>query len=310
MLSSLIPSASPAPSDGSVRDVTLANFKADVLEASKQALVLVDFWATWCEPCKQLTPVLEKIVRASKGAVKLAKIDIDRNQQIAQQMGVQSAPSVFAFHQGRPVDAFAGALPEAQVKAWVDQLVQTTGVAPSDVMAGLETALQQAADFLTEKDIATARAIYTDILDMEPGNAPAYAGLVRCLIEEGNIPQARHMLDATPAAIAKHKAMDPIRATLELAEQVRAGVTGTSELEAKLEQTPADPQIRFELALAYYASDRREEAVDQLLEIVRRARSWNEDAARKQLVKFFEAFGAADPLTISARKRLSTLLFS
>ena len=303
MLSSL------SPPDNAVKDVTLASVKADVLDASKQALVLVDFWAIHSPACKQLTPLLEKIALASKGAIKLAKIDVDRNAQIAQQLGVQSLPSVFAFYQGSPVDAFAGALPEAQVKAWVDQLLKSTG-AGGEEKAGLDTALQQAADFLAVNDIATARAIYVDILDMEPDNAPSYAGLVRCLIVEGDVPKARQMLDAAPPALAKDKAFEPVRALLELAEQIRTGTGGLVELESKHAQNPTDNQIQFDLALACYAADRREDAVDHLLEIVRRARSWNEDAARKQLVKFFEAFGASDPLTVSARKRLSTLLFS
>jgi len=309
MFSSLSATAAPTP-DPSVRDVTLATFKADVLEASKTALVLVDFWATWCEPCKQLTPLLEKLARASKGAVKLAKIDVDRNQPLAQQMGVQSVPSVFAFYAGRPVDGFAGALPEAQVKTWIDQLLAQTGAVGGDEKAGLETALKQASEFVAARDIATARAIYTDILDMEPTNAPSYAGLVRCLIEEGNAPGARQLLDAAPPALLKDKAFEPVRAALELMEQAGQSVGQAAEFEAKLAANPADHQARFDLALAHYAAGRREEAVDQLLEIVRRARTWNEDGARKQLVKFFEAFGNSDPLTLSARKRLSSIMFS
>jgi putative thioredoxin len=300
-----IPTVAP---DHAVKDVTMATFVADVIEASKTSLVLVDFWATWCGPCKQLTPVLEKLARESKGAVKLAKIDIDKNQPIAQQMGVQSVPSVFAFYQGRPVDAFTGALPETQIKTWIADLLKQTGAAADD-KPGLELAYEQAAEHLATKDIAIARAIYVDILDMEPVNAVAHAGLVRCLIEEGKSAEARQMLDKIPADIAKDKVFAPVRAALELAEQ--ASQAGTAaELEAKLVQNPADHQARFDLALAHYAAGQREEAVDQLLEIVRRARSWNEDAARKQLVKFFEALGVMDPLTISARKRLSSLLFS
>jgi putative thioredoxin len=303
------PSA-PQASDDAVRDVTLASFKADVLEASKQVLVLVAFWATWDGACQQLTAVLEKIARASKGTVKLAKVDVESNQPIAQQMGVQSVPSVFAFSQGRPVDAFAGALPEAQIKAWIDQILKASGGAVDEEKAGLETALKQAADFLAAKDTSMARSIYADIYDMDSANAPAYAGLVRCFIEEGELADARQMLDAAPAEMAKDKALDSVRAALELAEQAGAGAGQTAELEAKIAQNPADHQTRFDLALAYYAAGRREDAVDQLLEIVRRARTWNEDAARKQLVKFFEAFGATDPLTLSARKRLSSILFS
>jgi len=307
MFSSL--SSSPPPPDA-VKDVTLATFKADVLEASKQCVVLVDFWMPAHPPCKQLTSILEKLAQESKGAVKLAKIDIDKNQQIAQQMGVQSVPSVFAFFQARPVDAFAGALPEAQVKAWLVQRLKQTGGAGDPEKAGLETALKQAADFLAAKDIATAHSIYADILDMDPVNASAYAGLVRCLIEQGESAKARQMLDSAPAEIAKDKTFAPVRAALELAEQAGQTTGQAAELEAKLAQNPDDHQARFDLALACYAAGKRERAVDELLEIVRHARSWNEDAARKQLVKFFEAFGVMDPLTVSARKRLSSLLFS
>ncbi|MDE2029314.1 MAG: co-chaperone YbbN [Alphaproteobacteria bacterium] len=309
MLSSLFPSPQPAGADASVKDVTMAGFVADVIEASKAALVLVDFWATWRGPCKQLTPVLEKIARESKGAIRLAKIDVDRNQPLAQQMGVQSVPSVFAFYQGRPVDGFAGALPESQIKAWLEPLLKMTGGAGDTEKEDIDAALKQAADFLAAKDVVTARAVYLDILDRDPENAAAYAGMARCAMEAGDAAQARQMLDAAPAAIAKDKALDPVRAALELAEQAGQGA-GMAELEAKLVQNPADPQTRFDLAMACYAADRREDAVDHLLEIVRCNRSWNDDAARKQLVKFFEAFGPTDSLTIDARKRLSSILFS
>ena len=304
-------SSSPAvpAADQAVKDVTLASFKADVLEASKQALVLVDFSIPRDPTCKQLTAVLEKIARASKGAVRLAKIDVEHNQPIAQQMGVQSVPSVFAFSQGRPIDAFAGAMPEAQVKTWIDHILKASGAPVDEEKAGLETALKHAADSAA-KDIATARSIYADILEMEPANAIAYAGLVRCFVDESDTANARQVLDAAPAEIAKDKALDSVRAALELAEQAGTGAGQAAEFEAKIAQDPADHQARFDLALAYYAAGRREDAVDQLLEIVRRARTWDDGAARKQLVKFFEAFGATDPLTLSARKRLSSILFS
>jgi putative thioredoxin len=309
MFSSLSPATPPA-ADDAVRDVTLTNFKSEVLDASQTCLVLVDFWATWCGPCKQLTPILEKIVRASKGAVRLAKIDVDKNQPIAQQMGVQSVPAVFAFANGRPVDAFAGALPEAQVKTWIDQLLQQTGMTGGgDEKTNTDAALKQASEFLAAKDTSAARAVYADILDIEPANAIAYAGLMRCFVDEGDTLAAREMLANATPEIGRHKAMEPVRAALELAEQT-GQTQPTTELEARLVQDPADHQARFDLALAYYANGKREEAVDALLEIVRRARTWNEDAARKQLVKFFEAFGVMDPLTVSARKRLSSLMFS
>ncbi len=308
-MSPLSISSEPSVADDSVKDVTLANFKADVLEASKKALVLVVFWTPRENTCKQMAGLLEKNARMSKGAVKLARIDIDRDQQIAQQMGVQSLPSVYAFFAGRPVDAFAGSVPAAQVKTWIDQVLKTTGVGGEE-KAGLETAFKQAEDFLAQGDIATARAIYIDIYDMEPENARAYAGLVRCLLDEKKSTEAREKLAAAPAAIAKDKALDSVRAAIELAEQAGQNTGETDKLEAALAQNAADHEARFNLAMAFYAAGRNEDAVDQLLDIVRRARTWNDGAARKQLVKLFEAFGATNPLTIAARKRLSSILFS
>ncbi|MDE1901692.1 MAG: thioredoxin [Alphaproteobacteria bacterium] len=309
MLSSLSPAPADVPADAAVKDVTMATFVADVIEASKTAVVLVDFWATWCGPCKQLTPVLEKIVRESKGSVRLAKVDVDRNQPIAQQMGVQSVPSVFAFAGGRPVDGFAGALPEPQIRAWLDPLVKNAGLGGDDEKAGIESALQQAGEFLAAHDVATAHAVYLDVLDRDPACAAAYAGLARCALAENDIATARRILDGVPAELAKHKDIAPVRTALELAEQAGQG-GDVAALEAVAAKNPADHQARFDLAMACYAAGRREEAVDHLLDIVRQARTWNDDAARKQLVRFFEAFGPMDPLTLSARKRLSSILFS
>jgi putative thioredoxin len=298
----------PAASDP-VKDVNLETFMADVIEASKQVPVVVDFGSARSTLSKQLTPILEKLIRSYKGAIHLAKVDIDRNQEIAMQMGVQSVPSVFAFFQGRPVDGFAGALPEAQVKTWLERIVKATGVQPPDATDGLETALKQAADFLAANDVATAQSIYADILDMDPFNASAYSGMLRCLVVAGDVDRAKQMLDAAPEEIKKDKALDAARTAIELADQAQKGPSA-AELQAKLDQNPGDHQTRFDLAMAHYAAGKKEEAVDQLLDIVKRNRGWNEDAARKQLVKFFEVFGPTDPLTISARKRLSSILFA
>jgi len=294
-----------------VRDVGLADFMAEVIEASRAQIVVVDFWAPWCGPCKQLGPALEKTVRAYKGAVRLAKIDIDKNPEIAQQMQIQSIPAVFAFFQGRPLDGFMGALPEAQIKSWLDRLVKAAGGAGSTAApdAGFDAALEQAAGLLAQGEMETAQSIYADILASEPANAGAFAGFLRCLVTQKKITKAKEMLAAAPAELVKDKALDSVKTAIELAEQ-SAATGSAAELEVKLAQNPADHQARFDLALAHYAEGHKEQAVDQLLELVRRARTWNEAAARKQLVKLFEAMGPADPLTISARKRLSSILFS
>ncbi|MDP9127395.1 MAG: co-chaperone YbbN [Pseudomonadota bacterium] len=291
-----------------VRDVGLSNFVPEVVEASNTYPVAVYFWSPSSAPCKQLAVVLERLVRAHKGAVRLAKIDIDRSPQIAQQMGVQSIPTVFAFFQGRPIDGFMGTLPEAQVKSWLERLASAAGGGAAG-QDGLDTALKQAAEFLAENDLAKAQSIYADILDMEPGNVAALGGLMRCALAAGETEHARDMLAQLPADLAKDKTFDPIRTSLDLADQaLKSG--NVLELQDRVAKNPSDHQARFDLAMAHYAAGQREEAVEALLEIVRRDRKWNEEGARKQLVKFFEAFGATDPLTVAARKRLSSILFA
>jgi len=314
LLSQLARTPKPAANSADpVKDVGLENFVPDVIEASRERIVVVDFWATWCGPCKELTPALEKVIRAYDGSVHLAKVDIDKNPEIAQQLRIQSVPAVFAFFRGQPVDGFMGAMPESQIKAWIEKLVKAVGAAggapalPQDT--GIEFALEQAAETLASGDAQTARALYNDVLGAEPTNVTAFAGVLRSMVTLGEASKAKQMLDKAPAEIAKHKELVSVRAAIELAEQT-AGAGSTSELEAKIAQNENDHQVRFDLAMALYAKGEKEPAVNQLLEIVRRSRTWNEDAARKQLVKFFEAFGSTDPLTISARKRLSSIMFS
>lgn len=310
MLSPLAPETPPAPDAGAdpVRDVNLANFIAEVIEASRAHPVIVNFLSPRSPACKQLLPVLEKVVRTYKGAVTLARIDIDASPQIAQQMGVQSVPAVFAFFQGRPLDGFMGPLPEAQIKSWLDRLMKTIGGGAPGT-DGLDEALKHAADALVANDPQTAQAIYAEILGADPAHPAATAGLLRAYILRGDMDGAKAIFAQLPPELVKDKVFDSLRAVFELAEEAGAGGDAAA-LQAKLAQNPNDHQARFDLAMAHYAAGRREQAVDELLEIVRRARSWNEDAARKQLVKFFEAFGSTDPLTVTARKRLSSILFA
>lgn len=297
-------------SEDPVREVDTRNFMAEVIEASRQNLVIVDFWAPWCGPCKQLTPILEKIVRSYKGCgVRLAKVNIDASPQIAQQMRIQSVPAVFAFFNGQPVDGFMGALPEAQVKSWIERLINATGVCVPNGH-GIEAALKQAAEILDTGNAEAAQALYADILKEDPDNALAFAGSLRCLIALGDHDMARQILSQASPQIQRHKALDSVRAMLELSEQTQSMPAETEALKARLDKNPDDHQARFDLALALYALGEREACVEALLEIVQRDRNWNEEAARKQLVKLFEAFGPMDPLTVETRKRLSSILFS
>jgi putative thioredoxin len=310
------PGPGPGPAAGGfgggndlIKEGSDRTFMADVMEVSRAVPVIVDFWATWCGPCKTMGPALEKLVRAAKGAVRLVKIDIDRNPAIAGQLRVQSIPAVYAFFQGRPVDFFVGALPESQIKAFVDRLIKAAGGAGAGG-DDLEAALAEARQMLDEGNAATASEIYNEILQIEPAHGEAYAGLVRCLIATNDLKRARQLLDhQLPEGLAADKAVAAVRAALEVAEQGQS-VGPLRELRQRVDADPADFQARFDLALAYFADGQREAAVDELLEIVRRNREWNEQQARKQLVKFFEVFGPTDPLTVSTRRRLSSILFS
>lgn len=302
------PAPKPTVPGDIIKDGSDATFMADVIEASRTVPVLVDFWATWCGPCKQLGPALEKVVTAAKGAVRLVKIDTDKNPMVAGQLRIQSIPAVYAFYQGRPVDGFVGALPESQLKQFVDRLVQATGAA-APAADDIASVLEEAKQILDQGDAEGAAAVYNEVLQAEPENAVAYVGLVRCLLAVGQTDDARKLIEGAPAAIAKSPELAGLKSQLDLAEQARqAGPI--PELMNRLARDPDDHQTRYDLALALYAAGKSEAAVEALLEIVRRDRDWNDQAARKQLLKFFEAFGPTDKLTVMARRKLSSILFS
>ncbi len=299
----IIGGAPPGAAD-LVKDTTTQSFAADVLDASREVPVIVDFWAPWCGPCKQLGPLLEKAVHATRGAVKLVKLNIDTDPEIPQQMRVQSIPAVFAFKDGRPVDGFVGALPESQIKSFIDRL---TGGQSGDPV--LEGGLEQAREALAAGDHNTAGALFGQIHQHDPTLPEAIAGLARCLLARGEKDQARQLLDSAPEEAVKDAQVAAARTALELAEAA-ADQGEIPGLQQKLAGNENDHQTRYDLALAYYAAERREEAVDALLEIIRRDRKWNDEAARKQLIKLFEAFGPTEPLTVESRRKLSALLFS
>ncbi len=286
-----------------IKEATSESFVQDVVEASREVPVLVDFWAPWCGPCKQLTPLLEKVVTAAKGAVRLVKVNIDKDPAISGQMGVQSIPAVFAFRDGRPVDGFMGALPESQIKAFVERIVGT------DALAGPEAEIEAADAAREAGDLQSAAEIYAKALSEDRTNVDALAGLARCYIETGDYSKAEQTLalaakdqrDAGPIASA--------RAALELG--LKSAETGDiHELEHKLASDTTDHQARFDLAMALNAHGDRGRAMEQLFMIIERDRSWDEDGARRQLVEFFEAWGSTDELTIEGRRRLSSILFS
>ena len=286
-----------------VKDTTTQTFVKDVIEESKRQPVLVDFWAEWCGPCKQLGPVLEKAVNAAKGKIKLVKMDIDKHPSIPGQLGIQSIPAVFAFVNGQPVDGFLGALPESQVTAFIERLTK-------DRLGGEEQDLLKSADDLLAKDDAAGAAdLYAQVLAQDSGNLAALGGLTRSYVRTGALEQAKQTLALVPEAKRNDPAVATARAALEVSEQAKA-VGPIADLEAKVAGNPLDHQARFDLALALNGKGQRQDAVDNLLEIVKRDRKWNDDGARKQLVQFFEAWGPTDEATVNGRKRLSSILFS
>ena len=287
-----------------VKDGDTASFAADVLEASRDAPVIVDFWAPWCGPCKTLGPAIEKAVRAARGAVRLVKIDVDKNQQLAAQLRVQSIPTVFAFRDGKPVDGFVGALPESQVVAFVERVGGQAGN-PAEAM------LEEADAKLAAGDPAGAGNLYSRVLRAEADNARAAAGLVRARLDSGDAKGARRVFDSLDEKTAGSSALDGARAALTLAEQTAgAGRDAVAALRARVAADAGDHRARFDLAMALFGAGEREDAVSALLEIVRHDRGWNDDAARKQLLTFFEALGPKDPLVADGRRRLSAQLFS
>jgi putative thioredoxin len=296
-------STAPTAQSDVIKDTTTKDFVSDVIEASQTVPVLVDFWAAWCGPCKQLTPLLEKVVKDAKGKVRLVKMNIDDHPQIAGQLGIQSIPAVIAFVKGRPVDGFMGAQPESQIKQFIERVSGPMGPSDSDRLEEAGTAA------LAEGDFGAAAEAFMAILDAEPEHVGALAGLARALIGAGQFDDARSVLDRVPNAKTADPAVAGARAELELAERA-ANVGDTTELALRVAANPADLQARFDLAEALAAGGDRQQAVDHLVEIVRRDRSWNEDAARKQLVQFFEAWGMTDPTTLYGRRRLSSVLFS
>ena len=292
-----------AGASGLIKDTTTQGFRQDVIAESMQQPVLVDFWAPWCGPCKQLTPVIEKAVKDAKGKVKLVKMNIDEHPQIAGQLGIQSIPAVIAFSQGQPVDGFMGAQPESQVKAFIEKLAGPSGAGEvEELVAAAQEALQAG-------DAAGASELFAGALQLDPANLGAIAGFAKLHLDTGDIEGAKGILAMAPADKAQEPAIAAIRAAIDLAEQA-AALGDTAELEAKVAANPKDHQARFDLALALNARDRRDEAVDHLIAIIKADRGWNEDGARKQLLQFFEAWGPMDEASVAGRRKLSTLLFS
>jgi putative thioredoxin len=286
-----------------VKDATLATFAKDVLEASRNVPVLVDFWAPWCEPCKQLTPVLEKVVRSFGGKVQLVKVNIDQNQALAGQLRIQSIPTVYAFRDGRPLDGFQGAQPESAVRAFVERLLGEE--AAMDAAAAIAAADQA----LEAGDLQGAAEIYAAVLQGEPQNAAALAGLARCYLKSGDAARAEQTLELVPPDKRDSAPVASARAALELAKVAgKAGDIG--KLKAQVEAQPANHQARLDYAIALAAGGNKSEAAEQLLESFRRDRKWNDEAARKQLLKLFDAWGPKDPATLEGRRKLSSILFS
>ena len=286
-----------------VKDSTAATFAQDVLEVSKTTPVIVDFWAPWCGPCKTLGPLLERLVKRSGGLVRMVKVNVDENQELAMQFRVQSIPAVYGFKGGRPVDGFMGAVPESQIKAFIDRL---TGGAK----APGESALEAANQALAAGEAQVALQAFAEILGQEPENAGAAGGVVRACLALGDLARARRFLDDLPPNLQAKSEVAGAKSALELAEQARAGAGDLQPLRDRLAKDAKDHEARYDLASGLYAAGKTEEAIGELVELVRLGRTWNDEAGRKLLVKIFEALGHTHPLTVAGRRQLSAVLFS
>ncbi|MGE0628129.1 MAG: thioredoxin [Hyphomicrobiaceae bacterium] len=288
---------------GLVKDTTTAGFTKDVIEASRDALVLVDFWADWCGPCKQLTPVLEKVVNSYGGKVRLVKLNVDQHPAIPGQLRIQSLPTIYAFRDGRPLDGFMGAQPESAIRAFIDRILGEDGA------ADLAAALTEADQALEAGDLKSAAEVYAAILQEDQQNVPALAGLARCYLKSGDVARAEQTIGLVPPDQQGAAAVTSVRAAIDLARQA-GKPSDFGALEARIAADPADHQARIDLAKALAASGEKEKAVEHLLESFRRDRNWNEQAARKQLLQLFEAWGPKDAATLDGRRRLSSLMFA
>jgi putative thioredoxin len=297
------PAAAKAAPAGAIRDGDANSFANDVIKASMTMPVIVDFWAPWCGPCKTLTPLLERLVQQAADRVRLVKINIDQNPDLAAQLRIQSVPTIYAFVGGRPVDAFVGAQPESKVRAFIERLTRGGG-------SPIEEAIELAQEALAAGNTAEAAELYGQVIKQDPRHPKAVAGLIRARLALGDLKGARSLIKGIPADLSGNADIASAVSAMELLEQSRRDAGEVGELRRRVQAVPSDHRVRFELATALFAKGLTEAAIDELLTIIRADRKWNDEAARKQLVRIFDALGHNHPLTVASRRRLSSLLFS